>query len=439
MSLSGLAKVVYRAVVGALWFVLVRGRLFFILVPMYCKIIENYSKKYRNSSVTNAPVVLALHMELFRGDLEELSERGDFQIFAMPQCWQSRIVSQFYPVGTTTIEYYNSDNFPCVAKSKKKCEKFMEGFLKRLYKKLPVKIVILPNVRYLNDLDWARVSKMLGVAYVLLFREGLIMSEKDFHAPVRRHKKFGEFEGSHIIVHNQASKDMFLRTKFIDENKISICGVLRMDKFFRDINNNKASCKKQVTWFYFGEDHDCLGPQDPFRVHDSVFDQFIAMAKENSDVRFVIKPKLKKLNRNGIKHIERAYKRNSIDESTLPNLKIMPNADVHELILDSKVIVGLKSTTVFEAMIAKKNIVVPHFESLRNSEYSDYFGLRDRRDLFFIADDPAHFKKLVIECLNKEGITKKMMSEREAIFEKYISPLDGSAYGRYKQVLKQFI
>ena len=88
----------------------------------------------------------------------------------------------------------------------------------------------------------------------------------------------------------------------------------------------------------------------------------------------------------------------------------------------------MQSTTVLEAAIAGKPVILPHFKEMREREgagqvlmYQEYYGLFD------VPDNSEHLKAIIFDRLSKPEIKSVVMKGRRALFEKYVSPLNGGA------------
>jgi len=65
------------------------------------------------------------------------------------------------------------------------------------------------------------------------------------------------------------------------------------------------------------------------------------------------------------KLVDKAFDEAGIDVRQLPNLIMDPNLDAQKLILESSVVCGINSTTILEAALAGKPVIVPYFKQLR--------------------------------------------------------------------------
>ena len=429
----------------------VRLRLYPVLKPWYLFMIKQYDSNgsYRSidkNSFEGKLNILSLSPDVFRGDLEVLGKQEDLNVFRIHHGWQRLISYAFYPEGMDVMKYYNADQYENIKVAQDRCRAFLRVLLPYLYSKVPVDCIVIPNVRYLEDLDWCYVSKELGKKVVLMFREGLMMFDRGYSGTMERHKRFGKYQGDHIIVHNNISKKMFVESGFARPEIVSINGVLRMDDFIRKIKNNtKAPQRKIVTLFYFNYDKNSAGKQTatgysppgvPFEIYRDTILTLIMFARNNPDVDVVIKPKPK--------DIESGQFTNLIHEEgiridDLKNLKILPEANVHDLIISSSVIIGLQTTAILESAIAGKAIIFPYFKKFRESEWSQRFGYKNYLDIFDNADDTEDLQQKISNYLNGYKLSNEVQNKRNQLFEEYLSSLQGNATKLYVNTIKQVV
>ena len=131
--------------------------------------------------------LLAIGAEGFRGDLEALASVKDFRILTVNRPAQYFLLNRFYSrqlrgqPGVVEQHYHSKEGCgSSLGKAKRAYQEFLSAFLPLLYATVSVDAVLLYNVRYLPDLDWAEVSKSIGAGYFVIFREALIVSKFDF-------------------------------------------------------------------------------------------------------------------------------------------------------------------------------------------------------------------------------------------------------------------
>ena len=415
----------------------------FVLV--YARIIEEV--KPQGSRGEGKPTLLALTSKRFLGDLEVLAGSGEFRVLKVPYSWKGRLLTLFYPADLSREQYFNPDANARVARARESYRAFLRAFLPRLYRRLGVDCVIGPAVHYVEDLDWGRVSEEIGVPYVVLHRENLAASSARVKFYTDRCRKLGKFQGSHIITHNEIIREIFVRSGYVAPDNITSLGCLRMDEFVRKVRAHKggSNSRKKVVFFSFLPGTSLSGlaslwPSDRnvglVNFFEHTHAAFGELARDHPEVDFVIKPKW---SGRWVDEVEKVLRSNGIAPERCRNLSILPRGNVHELILESDVVCGYGSTTLLEAGITGKPVIVPHFEETLSPEYRDYILFQEHFHLFDIAGSPAELKSLILERLRDPAVDEACMAARRVAFEETVSSLKSDATAKYTALLKKVI
>lgn len=386
-------------------------------------------------------VILALSRGLFRGDLEVLAQVPDFCILEIPEFYQNIIVSAFYPQrNMDTPEFFNLAKVQDIEVGRKQCRKFLHKFLSILYRKVPVDCVISCNDRNQADFDWGVISQRLNVPYLILFREGLIMSDHVYQGVIERVKSEGKFEGAHFIAQNQVTKKAYLEAEFLTPSQISVHGILRMDDFLTQINKERNLRKRKlVVFFYFPNKQMFFGNEGNYELYKYANLTIAKLALNLPDVDFVVKPKHKA----GLwdeENFRQVFADEGIDIDDIPNFKVEPFADVHKLILHADVVCGgFNSLVVLEAAVAGKPIVLPCFKEYRELKFFDRFFFRNHLHLFDVADDAEDYEQKINNRLNDGHVDSEIQKGRERLFEEYCLPLSGTAKESCSKTIRSVI
>ena len=289
-----------------------------------------------------------------------------------------------------------------------------------------------------------------------MYRECLMAVERSYDKIfLRTRDRFGKFHGSHIIVHNQIAKKLFVTSGYCNEKNISVCGALRMDKLLEGIKKYSPINKKNKTFtlFYFSHNVSIFGRdgemvfKEKYQYHskewrhrDDLFtdlhNAIIELAQSNPDINFIIKPKLEMVNHKTWKFYENIVEKSSIDVSRLSNYKVLPEAEVHKLIMDSDVICSFHSSTALESAITRKRVIFPLFYQFMDSPYFNNFPWKDHVHLFDVANNKSHFKSLFYDALNKPHINEHITNKRKTLFDTYFESNNGTAFQKYSKVIE---
>jgi len=430
------------------------------LVAWYCKYI--LLKTNHRSFSTNKPILLALCPERFRGDLEALEEEGTFGVIRCP-------TEMVYLLNALYLQnpddengnYHKEDYFDVKPGSKfedqrKKLDSLYLKVLPILFEQFGIKAVLAPNFT-MPQFDLLGVSASnLGYAYIVIHREGLIIAPGLVKRDRDWVKKAGVFPGDFLILHNTVQRDVLVESGYVVGNKAEALGCVRMDSLVSKLsecepsNSNRTNVRRLVL-FSFTPGQGLVGLSGyramsnfPDDRSSGFWDLFIhthgvvgTIASENSDIEVIIKTKWKK---KWFNEIELALKHYDLCSEKIRNLSIVDTGDAHDLILSSSVVTSYGSTTMIEAGIAGKPVVVPYFGEVSKLEYQPYIYFIDHMHLFDVAYSPDQFKERLRERLaNDWTAPKPLLEARKEIFNQYVSQIDGGSLKRYVEKILSLV
>jgi len=420
------------------------------IVLIYARVIKEVMPVSRNGS-KKAKTLLALTPIRFRGELEALAAAAGFRVLKVPFDWQCKVLALFWPKNLSEINfrerYFNPEGDSEIIELQTKIRSFLKIFLKALYKKLSIDCVIGAGVWYIHDYDWGWMSKEIGVPYIILHRENLVTSSKQREYYLNKFKRLNKFRGNHIIVHNLVLKELLIQSGFVSSDKVSVMGCIRMDNLIAQLKNMKKQPKARgkVLLFSFHYGVGLQNVRNPGFVNrdlglvnlfEHVHVSIAKLALKHKDIDFIIKPKW---GGNWIDEISYVLSKNSIEISDVDNLQVLDDIDVHDLIMEADVVCGYGSTTLLEAAIARKPVIIPYFDELLKPEYSDNIHFKEYLHIFDVANSVEDFGELIIRRLANSEITEECMKERYAIFNQYISSMDDNALENYMKEINQVI
>jgi uncharacterized protein YfkK (UPF0435 family) len=407
--------------------------------------------------------ILALDSNRYRGDLDILAKNPNFRVLFISQKVQGWFVKPFYKDITSDkiFTYYFSDKDSKKYKIYMKAQNFMNVFLKKLYSALSINCVLTVNYRYFEDHHWTKSAEILNIPWIMLYREGLLTFRSVYEGVVFRHKRYGKFHGSHIIVHNSTIMQTFLDAKICDESQITVAGALRMDSLLEAIKIQEGkvdtSRRKRIVFFYFPINNGVFGmdrgkPRDKngaykfsvWKGRDNFFrevhETLLEIASENPDIDIVIKPKDVSFKADSWNQYLNIVNNSPIDAEKLDNYSIEPYADVHSLILNSDVICGLQSSTMLESLVAQKPTIIPLFEDFRETELCQKeFGLYNYLNLFEVANNKKHFKHIIINSLQNYEIKKDVKKKRKELFYEWFTQPESGSLNIYSSIIGDIV
>ena len=434
--------------------------LLMILILFNIKEKKNGKDKIFFSRPIGKITILALDCNRYREDLEVLSFHAGVRVLFMSQKAPGWLVKQFYTKLDDLPRYINAQKGSEDAVNHKKAYEFMMEFLYRFYKYVSVNCVTTVNYRYPEDYNWTKASDRLGVPFIMLYRECLLASDNIYNYVTRRTRKFGHFHGSHIIVHNNKCKQMFIDSGYASDGEVSVAGALRMDRFLRlinqDILKNKYNNKnKKFILFYFPYNMNLFGRsatnsaissnryglyKKPWIARKKLFidlhNAIIELSAEYPDVDFIIKPKNVMIENKSWNLYKYVLKRSKINVEKLPNYKVDEHLNVSDNIVSSSVICGLQSSVVLESAIAGKRLIFPLFYDYLSSPYSNDFFWKDYTELFDVATNKDQFKKIFRNSLNDVTVSNGVQYKRNKLFSKWFWSVSGESLSEYYTIIK---
>ncbi len=443
----------------------IKNRIYF---PLMLLILLNIKEKKSNgesrrvfSKSSNRITILALDSNRYRGDLEVLAKNEKFRVLYMTQIAPGWLLKSFYNDNNIKI-YLNSEKGSDEEICHINALNFMTDFLRYFYSYVSVNCVTTVNYRYIEDYNWAKASNVIGIPFIMLYRECLLVVDRMYdEVYLRTRDRFGKFHGEHIIVHNQITKKLFSSSGYCKAKDISICGALRMDEFLRVVNNNsfekrKKHKNKKFTLFYFPHNMSVFGSDGAFiseekykyhsktwKYRDDLFtdlhNSIIELAKSNPDIEFVIKPKLEMTVNISWNFYKTIVEKSNIDVTKLSNYKVLPEANTHKLIMESDVICAFQSSTALESAIAGKRVIFPLFYKFKNTPYLNNFSWGKHIHLFDVADNKENFKNLFYEIMDHPDVDSHIMDERINLFEMYFDSYDSVALDKYSNVIESVV
>ena len=373
--------------------------------------------------------VLALSPERFLGDLKVLAATGLFKIYLMPRYWQY-----------AGLALHGIDN--------NLQRQFLERFLRIYLRKIPLDLVIGTSLWYRQDIPWGAAAQRTGLPYVILHKECFKPEPLQKAASAEKALKFGTFMGERLLVHNQPIADALISHGYVSESHVTACGAMRMDAYVKEALSSQGLRSAQrkrplVTYFSFtlGMGLDDRGidpfPTDPsqgwFELFRDSHVAFACLARQRPEVDFVIKTKW---HGQWTQLIENCVVEAGLVLAKIPNLEIVSVGSAHDLILDSTVVCSFASTTMLEAALAGKPVVVPHFGEVEKPNFRGRVKLLSSYHLFDIADSTVTFKSKIEQRLEEPQVDPTVRERLNELFELWIGPLDGSSLQNYVSELK---
>jgi hypothetical protein len=385
--------------------------------------------------------LLALQPERFRKDLEILCRHG-IKVLHFPQSLQSNLQEIYWNSSVDFEQYYNPPQGSATQKIQTQVQRFLGKVLKELATRQSIDGVVGAALHYIDSWDYIAAAKSVGIPSIIMHRECFQTNIGQFNRIVDLGIKLHRLHANFVIFHNEITRKGFITAGHTKPEESAALGCMRMDAFVRRINKQHVAhtSGRQALMFSFSH---CSGIAEMcnsftdgslgfVRLFEACHVQFAKLAQKHPEYNFIIKPKW---GEEWIEQIDSALKKEGIERDTISNLQILPDADAHDLIFESDVVFGFNSTTLAEAGLAAKPVIIPCFAECLEEQYVDFIQLQAEFDAFDIAYSEKEIEPLILNALRNPEISEKQMVVRRALFERYISSLDARATERYADKL----
>ena len=307
----------------------------------------------------------------------------------------------------------------------------------------------LPVVRFtISKIENGKQQgRAVGVPFFALHKEN--MKDPVIHeASIERYRNSQyKFVGNRIFLFNKLEREVLLKAKVCGEQQISVVGGLRMDGIFHRLKN---ACvpkpKRQVVLFSF---HHCVGllkipglkgffndqtDEGFIEYFDQVHGAMAALARDYPDITVYIKPKW---SQQWIDQIKMAIDRNKgINADNISNLKITAEVPAQCLIEQSAVIVGINSTTLLEAKLYNRPVVVPLFAEAAGKYYDKHVYFQNYLEVFNVVRSMNDLIPGILAELEGAAPIRKMP---KAMVEDYLGFFDGKTCQRVTSLMAEDI
>ena len=414
-----------------------------ISIPNLKKITK--SKYSRNKKKIN---ILVLNFDRFKNDILIINEKSEFN---------------FYYINQDLLYYFASPYIDYIRQllSKKKWWEIQDTkefknykinfsiflikfiYFLSFYKKFH--LIVTPSFYYFQDQCWDNAAKELHIPFFCFFKESTrdkINIEKT--SKIFFDKKF-KFNGDIITVYNKYAKEILIRSKVTSKENIKIIGSPRFDRLF---NFTKNIERKYITLFSFrhqtgnykiqgvkntsGFSESGDGAVNLFlNVHEVIF----SLASKFPSQIFYIKTKFADGWHKRIYQILSNFEhKNKIN---IKNVIITSEGDVRDLILGSKVVIGLNSTALIESRALKTDAIIPVFDELLSILQNHIYYKKYFHDQFIIANSKYDLFEKIKKYINSNYSYNK--NTNKEMLETYLGTSDEHNTKRYIKLINEYI
>lgn len=332
------------------------------------------------SKKSNAPTIIYIHKGIGINDIEAMAKYSNqinyivVQSSFLREIFKNFFGSDIYQNKNLHTDYHTDMNsFPL--EKKNQYRKFLSDTFIFFEKLVKYDGFICSNYvySYLQELGAFAISE--GKTYVVLYKEGLV-SKRFINNFIKRYTN-QKFIGTLLLTYNEFIKKAFIESNidgFNKDNVVSV-GMPRLDSY----NDLKIRNNHIAFFSFYPEDKFSYLEDKPFfnldfknKIND-ISKNFhiyaIKYANKNPDKNLIIKTKFPKRYTD---YIYKIIKENNLILSS--NISITNDQDTVFLIKNASAVLGYNSTTLTEALVLDKTIIIPDFSSIISKENDiDYF------------------------------------------------------------------
>ena len=382
------------------------------------------------------PRVLALGRTIFNDDVKALAKySGQIEYAVVHLQYFEQIFQHFFSkqqLAAMSELNYHVDRTTIPAKNR--LAHFWRRLLPLLKKNLGIHAVMTGNFAYVVQQELQTVCEEQYMPFFVLHKEGFVsFGGPEYASEYVSGYKNSPFVGTRIFFYNESAKATFLNAGIpgFTEDKMEVVGVPRLDSYF--VKGQEVIDRRQIVLFsfyvrdrfhYLENDHVVM--EKISKRAEDFHRWVIEFAIRHPEFRVVIKTKSAAQYFQYVQSI-----RHQAGADNLTNL-IVTNADSAErLIKSSQIVLGSNSTTMVEALIIGKQVVVADFSDLLPKDSQDFLG--NYQDLVNIARSSLDVEKQVMG--SAAGFSRTRL---EDFLQEFIYRGDGQASQRVEQsILKE--
>lgn len=309
---------------------------------------------------------------------------------------------------------------------------FLRRFLPRFLERYGIVAVVNTDCRYRREADFSRVASECGYPHICLPRDAMFIIAGTFSESVRRHTTLGTFHGDVLLVQNSVTRDVFVKSGHARPDQVEVIGAVQAGLMIGELLAASSTLPSEPTVLV------CTWPTrrtardgTVFNLAEPARDTIRAVARlapRRKDVQFVVKMKPIHVSRGQKDDLLQAIALETGEETPANIRFVVDEETTASLIARCTIFVGMQSTSVLEAGLARRLIILPHFKELRERNGADdVLMYYDCCSLYDVPDTPVDFEATVERRLEDPTVPEEVHEERMGMFERHVSSIDQSA------------
>ncbi len=375
-------------------------------------------------------------------EFEKTLKKTNFNILIHNFDFEKKFFSYLLPLNKKKFYHYTSKNVSSFEKFLiSKYKESLQVYLSFLKKNFKIKYIIVFAIHYKSEVFWDEISNDLNIKYLIYHRESQYASPKEVNFTKKMLRGINPFQGHRIFVYNEIAKKVFVESGYVAKDKIIVNGPLRTDKLYKP--NIKTKNNNIVLFYIFGTGMGLgymTGQSDithsKFKnfgwnmLLENTYKNLFKLAKEFKNYKFICKGKYSGMIMDRHFAMEKKFGKTS-------NLIFTSKEKNYEFLKNSKIVISFGSTTMFEAMILKKKLLIPFFNEPINKKYKNNVPFEELSKFKFVKKKENDFYKSIKKIL----ASKKNFNSDNKIYDicikKYLGFNDGNNEKRFINLIKK--
>lgn len=276
------------------------------------------------------------------------------------------------------------------------------------------------NFAYSEELYLREVCKIKKIDYLIMYKES-IRTEGNINYTFKKfYKNTLNINNNikRISVYNNDMKKYLYQNKIFKKDQIVVTGMPRSNF----LSNNTKKNNNIITFFLISDKagfplfqqikNKYLDNFSWNKLNKVIVESLIRVANLNKNIFIIIKGKSgNKFKIDTIFMIKKLIKK----KLKYNNIKIVLGGSGHKFINKSFIVIGFNSTTIFEALISKTNVIVPYFKIYKKPELKKFVHKYPKS---ICVDNNKELQSKILSCI--DGNKKFEMNNYKFFVKKYL-------------------
>ena len=352
-------------------------------------------------------------------------KNNNIKVYFIPRSYLKEVHAFFFK-DKHKKDYYTKINGNDEIKRKKAFVNFLTLSFKFLDKFFKINALISFNIFYYSEKYLDEVCLNLGKKFIILHKESVLTPNGEKMWSHIYKKNNDKSFASKISVYSNSQKKMLIKTKIAENKQIVVNGCPRSDFSFE---LKKITPRKKIIVFFLFDTNIYSSKKSKkqknwVKLYNQSINYLTEYAKSNLDTTLILKGKTG------------YHKKKSILKYLSKNCFFVEGGAGEKYLRDAKVVVSFNSTTVFEAIAARRNLIIPNFNNEKRNQNYDLHQIKNKN--YFVDSKKKLFKKLNF-YLNATQLNKKLSFYDKQALNYYLGNIDGKSGVRVVKFLNKEI